>query len=290
MKRYRGCLIFAFTFFLFGNSLSEGSGATNPKEKLIITGSGSSIGTMQRIGEVFQKKHPDVIVTVPPSIGSTGAIKAVKADQIEIGLIYRPLTPEEHSPDIIVEPYGRTAFVFGVQESNPTKGLMLTEIEDIYARRRNTWSDGTPIRLILRPLSDGFSVYLGSINSRLKSASEEAHAIPGVFIGMTDQEAADQIEKTPGSIGTTSASLIASGKRKIKALSIDGTPPTLSTIAVSSTLSTARYPYTMTLSLVYKKGKYQGAVKDFIDFVFSSNGRKLLSENGQLALPRMTTR
>ena len=149
-----------------------------------------------------------------PSIGSTGAIKAVKEGQIDIGFSYRPLKPDERSMGIIEEPYGRTAFIFGVQESNPTNGLTLAEIEEIYARKRKTWSDGTPIRLILRPISDGFTAYLESINPRLKSASEQAHSIPGVFIGMTDQDAADQIEKMPGSFGTTSASLISVGRKE----------------------------------------------------------------------------
>ena len=44
----------------------------------------------------------------------------------------------------------------------------------------------------------------------------------------------------------------------------------------------------MTLSLVYRKDKYKGAVKDFIEFVFSKDGRKLLSENGHVTLPRIT--
>lgn len=288
MTLYPSYLIFFLAVLLFGGSLGTGSASTNPKEKLIITGTGSSIGTMQRMGEIFQKKYPNVTVNILPSIGSTGAIKAVKAGQIDIALSYRPLKPDERSMEIIEEPYGRTAFIFGVQESNPTNGLMLAEIEDIYARKRKTWSDGTPIRLVLRPISDGFTAYLESINLRLKSASEKAHSIPGVFIGMTDQEAADQIEKTPGSFGATSASLVASEKRKIKALSVDGTAPILSNISISSDISAGRYPYAMTLSLVYKKDKYQGAVKDFIEFVFSKDGRRLLSENGHVALPRIT--
>jgi len=288
MTVYPGYLICVLAVLLFGGSLGTGYASANPKEKLIITGTGSSIGSMQRMGEVFQKKHPNVTVNLPPSIGSTGAIKAVKAGRIDIGLSYRPLKPDERSMEIIEEPYGRTAFVFGVQESNPTNGLMLTEIEDIYARKRKTWPDGTPIRLILRPIGDGFTDYLENINPRFKSASEHAHSVPGVFIGTTDQEAADQIEKMPGSFGTTSASLIASEKRKIKALSVDGTAPTRSNISISSTTSAGRYPYATTLSLVYRKDKYIGAVKDFIVFVFSKEGRGLLSENGQVALPRMT--
>lgn len=280
--------IFILSILLLTSFIVEVSASTNPKRNLIITGTGSSIGTMQRMGEVFQKKHPNVTVNVLPSIGSTGGIKAVKAGQIDIGLSYRTLNPDERGLEIIEEPYGRTAFIFAVQESNPTNGLTLMEIEEIYTRKRTTWTDGTPIRLILRPISDGFSVYLNGIHPRLKSASEKAHSIPGVFIGMTDQEAAAQIEKTPGSFGTTSASLVASEKRKIKALLVDGSAPVLSNLADGVRISAGKYPYAMTMFLLYKRDNNKGQVKDFIEFVFSKDGRKILSECGHLTLPRIT--
>lgn len=214
MKLYPGLLIFVLAFLLFGSSLGAGYASTNPKEKLIITGTGSCISAMRQMGEAFQKKYPDITVNVLPSIGSTGGINAVKERKIDIGLSSRPLTLKERRMGIIEEPYGRTPLIFGVQESNPTKGVTLTEIEDIYAGKRKTWPDGTPIRLILRPLRDSYSVYLATISPRLKSAAEKTHSLPGVFVGMTDQDAAAQIEKTPGSFGTTSASLVTSEKKR----------------------------------------------------------------------------
>jgi len=289
MRIYLRYFIFIFSVLLLTSSVVESSASTSPKRKLIITGTGAGIGAMRRMAEGFQKKHPNVAIDVLPSIGSTGAIKAVKEGRIDIGLSSRPLTPEERSMGIIEEPYGRTPFIFAVQESNPTKGVTLTEIEGIYAGKRKTWPDGTPIRLILRPLRDSFSVYLASINSRFKSASEKAHSIPGVFVGTTDQEAAEQIEKTPGSFGTTSSSLMAVEKRRIKALSVDGAAPVPSNIADGVHVSAGnKYPFTMTMSLVYKGDTDKGAVKDFIKFVFSKDGRKLLSESGHVTLPRIT--
>lgn len=281
----RGLCIFIFSVLLLTSSVVESSAFTSPERKLIITGNGSGIGAMRRMAEGFQKKHPNVAIDVLPGIGSAGSIKAVKEGRIDIGLSSRPLTPEERSMGIIEEPYGRTPFIFAVQESNPTKGVTLTEIEDIYAGKRKTWPDGTPIRLILRPLRDSFSVYLASINPRLKSASEKAHSIPGVFVGVTDQEAAEKIEKTPGSFGITSGSLMAVEKRRIKALSVDGAAPVPSNIADGVHISTGKYPFTMTMSLVYKGDEDKGALKDFIKFVFSKDGKKLLSECGHVTLP-----
>lgn len=288
MKLCLRYFIFISSILFLTSFMVESSASASPKGKLIITGTGSSIGAMRRMAEGFQRKHPNVAIDVLPSIGSTGGIKAVKEGRIDIGLSSRPLTPEERRMEIIAEPYGRTPFIFAVQESNPTKGVPLTEIEDIYAGKRRTWPDGTPIRLILRPLRDSFSVYLASINPRLKSASEKAHSIPGVFVGVTDQEAAEQIEKTRGSFGITSSSLMAVEKRRIKALSVDGAVPALSNIADGVRISAGKYPYAMTMFLVYKGDADKGAVKDFIKFVFSKDGRKLLSESGHVPLPRMT--
>jgi phosphate transport system substrate-binding protein len=281
MKLYLRYQIFIFAALLFVGSIFTGAASAGSKETLIITGTGSSLGTMILMARDFQKKHPSVTVQVLLSVGSTGGIKAVQEGRIDIGLSNRLLKPEERSAGIIEEPYGRTAFIFGVQDSNPAKNFTLAEIEEIYAGKRKMWPDGIPIRLILRPASDTYSVYLANINPGLKSASEKAHSIPGVCVGITDQEAAVQIEKTPGSFGTTSSSLVASEKRKIKALSVNGTAPTLSNI------SFGKYPYAVTLSLVYKRDKYRGAIKDFIEHVFSRDGQKLLSDNSHVVLPRV---
>jgi phosphate transport system substrate-binding protein len=285
MKRCLRYQVFVFAAFLFGGSsgfLITGAASAGPKETLTIAGTGSSTGVMKLMAKGFQKKRPNVTVEVLPSIGSVGGIKAVKDGKIEIGLSSRLLRSEERSADIIEEPYGRSAVVFGVQDANPTKGFTLTEVEEIYAGKRKIWPDGTPIRLILRPVSDSYSQYLAGITPGMKSASEKAHSLPGVFVGITDQDGALQIEKTPGSFGITSAAIVAAERLKIKSLSVDGIAPALTNV------SAGKYPYSMTFVLVYKRDKYRGPIKDFIEFVFSRDGQKLLSDNGHVTMQRTT--
>jgi hypothetical protein len=52
--------ILIFGVLLLTSSVVESSASTNPEGKLIITGTGSNIGAMQRMGEGFQKKHLNV--------------------------------------------------------------------------------------------------------------------------------------------------------------------------------------------------------------------------------------
>ena len=278
--RYRRYQTLIFSALLFAGPVT-GAAAAGSREALIMTGTGSSIGVMKRMADGFQKRHPNGAVRLLPSIGSTGGIKAVKEGRIDIGLSARRLTPDEKIPGMVEEAYGRTAFIFGVQTSNPVAGLRLAEIEEIYAGKRRTWPDGKPIRLVLRPLSDAYSVFLAGISPGMKSASSRAHSIPGVFVGITDQDAAIQIEKMLGSFGTTSAAIIAAERLNVKALSVDGVLPTVPNV------SAGRYPYAMTMSLIYKRDSCTGAVKNFIDFVFSHEGRNVLAANGHVTVSRM---
>ena len=79
----------------------------------------------------------------------------------------------------------------------------------------------------------------------MKDAAESSKKRPGMFTGITDQDAADQIERTPGSFGVTSYAVVASEKRNIKPLAVDGISP------VGKHGANEKYPYFMTLYLVY---------------------------------------
>lgn len=245
---------------------------------ITITGTGSSIGTMQRLAEVYRKKNPGVDIAVLPSIGSTGGIKAVKANRIDIGLSLRVMRPEERIPELSEVAYGRTPLVFATHRSNSQSNISLGEIANIYAGQQLAWPDRTPVRIVLRPKTDAYTVFLDSLNENIKQASRKSYQIPGLFTGVTDQDAADQIEKTPGSFGVTSLSLILSEARNIKALSLDGIIPSV------ANLESGKYPRFMTLHLVYRKSN--PAVRQFIDFVFSREGQKVLRDFGHLPLEK----
>ncbi len=254
--------------------------ADGAQGKLVITGTGSAIGVMRLMAKAYQERHRDVAVEILPSIGSTGGIKAVIDRKIDIGLSSRPLKPEERIPGLVEEVYGRTGFIFGAQVTNPEKGFTLKEIEEVFAGKRTTWHDGKPLRLVLRPKSDAYSVYLASITPGLKAANEKSHAIPGLFVGGTDQDAVAQIEKTQGAFGITSACIVASEERKIKGLAVNGVAPTVSNV------SSGAYPYSMTMHTIYRKDTSNPSLKPFVDFIFSAQGQKILTQTDHVPLKR----
>lgn len=238
-------------------------------EVVRVGGSGAGLGGLQALANAFEQRHPSRSILILPSIGSSGGIRAVMDGKLDVGCTSRPLHPEERVPGLAEVPWVTTPFAFATHPGTPPEELTLPGIEDIYAGRRTRWRDGTPIRLILRPKSDGAFSYLASLSPSMRAALDHAHALPGVSVGITDQEALAQLEKTPGSFGTTVLGLVVSERRQVQALRVNGAHP-----------SDPAYPFFLTLSLVHRPGTASAAVRDFLAFVGSKDGRRILLKAG----------
>lgn len=249
-------------------------------ETIRISGTGGALGGARLLGEAFMKKHRDVQVEVLKSTGSTGGIKAVKAGKLDIALSSRPLKQEEKGPGIVEEAYAKTPFIFATRSPGPVEGLSLAEIEDIYAGRKTAWPDGSRIFLVLRPKSDYITAFLENISPGMKVASDAALNKVGIFVGMTDQDSADQIEITSGSFGTTTLALVSSEKRRIRPIAVEGISP------VDRSGANAKYPYAVTFHLVYAKQGMRGITKEFLRFIRSREGERILRRSGHIPSSR----
>lgn len=165
-----------------------------------IGGTGSAIGTMQRLGEAYRKTDPSFRLDVLPNLGSSGGIKALSVGGIQIAAISRPLKPVESATGLRAIEYGRTAFVLASSQDT-TRNLTMGEVAALYAGKRTHWSDGTPVRLVLRPTSDGDTELLAAFSPEVRAALEQAQRREGMVLGMTDQETVDAIERLPGGAG-----------------------------------------------------------------------------------------
>lgn len=252
-------------------------------DTLKIGGTGSSLETMRILGKAFRKEHPETQITVLPSLGSSGGIKAVLAGAIDIGLSSRSLKDAERNQGAVAIEYGRTPFVFVASIHNKVDGLTTKQLADIYADDTVRWPDGKPIRLVLRPAGDTDSEMIKSISPEVKAALIRAESRPGMLFAVTDQEAADTCEKIPGILGSSTLSQLISEKRRLKALSLNGVVPSPETIRDGS------YPYYKRLFLVTAP-KPSPATQQFILFVRSKTGQGVLVRNGHWVVEANTGR
>jgi phosphate transport system substrate-binding protein len=248
-------------------------------ETLKVGGTGGALGAMKVLAEAFRKIHPDVKIVMLPSMGSTGAVKAVLAGAIDIGVASRQLDVAEEREGAVQYRYAVTPFVFAVGMKTSAPDYISGQLSGIYAGTITAWPDGKPIRLVLRPKGDSDTLTLRRMSDDMGKALDMAFSRKGMSIAMTDQDSADMIEKVPGALGTTTLAQILTEKRAIKPLALNGVTPT------PDALRDGSYPHYKTLYLV-TKGDASGPSRRFVDFALSAGARPILLKSGHVVPER----
>ncbi|HSD62001.1 MAG TPA: substrate-binding domain-containing protein [Burkholderiales bacterium] len=248
---------------------------------LRVGGTGASLGLMQLLGEEFSRQHPAVRVQVEPSLGSSGAIAAVAARAIDLGVSSRPVTREESARGLRHVEFARTAFVFAVHRDVPISRVSLSELAAIYAGTVTSWPDGSPIRLILRPEREFDTNLMRSMSPELERAVRAAQTRAGLQVAVSDQDSVVALEQVPGSIGTSSLALIASERRKVRVLAVEGVAPSV------QALETGAYRYARPFYLI-SSASASATTQAFAEFAASPGAREVLLRYG--ALPWLPAR
>lgn len=244
-------------------------------EGLRIGGTGNAMPLMRLLADAYRIQQPNERIEVLPSLGSSGGIKAVLAGAIDLAVSGRTLKSEETAKGAQMLEFARTPFVFAVATATPVDALSLAQVADIYAGRLTLWSNGERIRPILRPVGDADSEAVKAISPALRDAKLIAEARPGLQFAVTDQDAADALERSPGAFGTSTLGQILSEGRHLRALRLEGVTPSL------ETLGNGRYVHVRHLYLVTTP-TVRPATRAFLTFVHSPAGRELLLRYGYL--------
>jgi phosphate transport system substrate-binding protein len=196
---------------------------------LRLGGTGSGIDALMRLNGALPGEV--AALSVVPNLGSAGAIKALVAGALDIGISSRSLTEAELARGLQCHALFRSPLVWATGPDVHVTGLRLETLIDIYAGRLLDWPDGTPIRPILRPENDADTVILRALHPALDRSWPLARQRPGIRIAMTDGEAATDLERIAGAIGTTTLGMIRTGHPSLEALAIDGVRPSVKTLA-----------------------------------------------------------
>ena len=217
---------------------------SEPAADIVIGGTGAALGAMKVLGEAYAAATPQARIRTVPSLGSGGGIKALVAGAIQIAVASRPLTAEERARGLIERELIRTPFIFAVHQKSAVAKVTLSELAEIYAGTRGSWNDGTKIRPILRPVTDVDTEVLSAMSPSMRLAVKTAHDLPGKNIAVTDTDTADELERVPGALGTSTLLLINSEKRPLKALDVDGVA------ATTANLRSGRYPHQKSIYVI----------------------------------------
>jgi phosphate transport system substrate-binding protein len=237
-------------------------------EELVIVGTGSGMPLLKAVGKAFNKQYPEISVIVPASIGSGGGIKAVGEDRYKLGRIARNIQEKEKNYGLIQIPFAKTPIVFYVNA-----GVTLTEITSkqacrIYDGTFRRWEEiggvGGKIRVIVREIGDSSLLVL---NEKLPGF-RDIELTPRSKTTYSDQETILECIKQEGAIAF-GCWVDIKDVRELHVIKVDGMHP-----------ENPRYPYTGILDLVYKHKYYNGALKQFVEFISSDAARKAIIKSG----------
>jgi phosphate transport system substrate-binding protein len=251
------------------------SGPVLAEETVRIGGTGGALEVVRLASEQMRLTE-GVRTEVLPSLGSTGALRAVATGAIEVAISARPLTAEEVASGLREVLFARTPLVFVSSRSAPD-AMTNAELVSAFGAKDPRWPDGSAIHLILRPRSDFDTQLIARSFPGMSTAIEAARRRADLPTAATDQDSAELAERLPGSLVQAGYGQIIAEKRALRFIAVDGVHPSL------ETLSDGRYRHQKTFYVVYHVER-SGPADRLIAFVRSRAGSAMLRENGYLAV------
>jgi phosphate transport system substrate-binding protein len=266
--------------FLEPGAASEASSAPAPKPAslLRLAGSGSNVPLARVLADEFLAKRPWLRVRVHESIGSAGGARATRDRAVEIGMISRPLDPAEQALGLTVIPYARVAVVVVANPTVPIRGVSREELLALYEGRREFWSDGTEVTVFLREPGDSGHLAAHAAIPGFAEIERQAAETRRWSVLFHDRAMQEALISTPGSIGLLDQGLAVIQDLPLAILDYDGHAPN------EAAVRSGDYPITKDLSFVIVDDDTDPLVREFIAFVFSADGQRVIRQSGYVPL------
>jgi phosphate transport system substrate-binding protein len=236
-------------------------------EEIVIVGTGSGVAILQTIGKAFTASNPDVTITIPPSIGSGGGIKAVGRDEYQLGRVARQLNEKDAHFGLTYVPIAKMPIVFFTNKNIEIGNLSVQQVLDIYSGKIVNWKDvggkDAAIKVVRR--EDG--------DSSLSALQESFPGFKDITITdrsktvFSDPETLDLVEQKEDTIAFGAYGDAAG--RGVNIVKIDTISPT-----------DAGYACFGTLALIFKENNKKGNIAKFIEFTTSAQAHESIKSAG----------
>jgi phosphate transport system substrate-binding protein len=257
--------------------------STGQKQTIKISGSTTVLPIVQKAADQYMATHPDADIQVSGG-GSGVGIQAIGAKNIDIGMSSREVTKAEMTkyPSFVVTPVAQDGIAIVVNPANTIQYITLDQIKNIYLGKITKWSEitganvpGTNNQIVVigRDSASGTRTYFDE--TLLAKATPTAKMLEKNSNGAVLQTVA----QTPGSIGYVSIGFVS---KDVKALPVwynahKIVGPTIDNV------KTKTYPVSRDLYVI-TNGQPSGLTGDFIAYILSPEGQKIVADEGYVTL------
>lgn len=243
------------------------------KEALRISGSTTVLPIAQKAAELYQKMRPELALSVSGT-GSGDGLKALTEGGVDIANSSRDLKTKEkaHAAELKAElkPHAVALDCVAVivHPENPIASLSLDDLKGIYTGRYKNWSQlggaDKPIVAINRDPSSGtFEVWLEKV-------LQGERVRPDAQVQASNGAVAQAVAGNKYAIGYVGLGYL---RPAVKALAINDSLPSVESVRNQS------YPISRELYM-FTRGDGSQAALDFIDFILSQEGQKMVEGEG----------
>lgn len=264
-------VVLALSVFIAGcgrSSQNTPEGTAQLQGTLTIAGSTSVQPFSEVLAERFMEKNPRVKVNVQGG-GSGQGIQAATSGAAQIGSSSRELTTQEKA-QLVETRIAMDGIAVVVNPANPIASLTADQIKNIFLGNIKNWKDvgGTdaPITVVSREEGSG-----------TRSAFEELLLAKQAAVKTAIVQASTGAVKTTiaGDKNAIGYDSLAAVDSSIKAVKIDGVEATAANVKNGTYKASRPFIY-------LTKGQPEGLNKAFMDFVMSSEGQQILSQQGAI--------
>jgi phosphate transport system substrate-binding protein len=263
---------------------------TGEAQSIQIKGSDTMVNLGQAWAEAFGKKTgAQVAVT---GGGSGTGVAALINGTCDIAEASRKMEPAEvaqaeakgFEPKEFMVALDGLAVV--VNPANPVSKLTLAQLADIFTGKTKNWSEvggkDSEIVLLSREVNSGTHVYFKEHVLRGGDKNSRAEFAAAALLQPSSQAIADEVAQNLKAIGYYGMGYLSS---KQKALAVATTAAGPYVVPTPANVVDGSYSISRPL-LFYTRGEPTGAVKEYLDFVLSPEGQKIVEEQEFVPVPK----
>ncbi len=271
MKMKRTCISILLLWFACG-AAAAWAGDLDPfrdeSGAIKISGGTAHIPVMKAAADLIMQLNPKIQISIAGG-GSGVGIKQVGEGLVDIGNSGRKPTDEEiQKYGLVLHQWAIDGVAVVVHPQNPVKALTSEQLKAIYAGTMTNWKAlGGPDKAINIYTRDEAS---GTREVFWEKALAKGEISPKALFVASNGAMKTAVAQDPNANGYVSVGHI---DDSVAAVALDGVAPTLENVK-DGKYKIARGLFSNT------KGAPQGLTKKFIDFIFSSQGRALIVEQG----------
>jgi phosphate transport system substrate-binding protein len=261
--------------------------ASGAKGKLKVSGSTTVLPIAQKAAEAYMATHPDADVQVTGG-GSGVGVQQIGEKSVDIGMSSRELSSTEKTkyPALVRTVVAKDGIAIIVNPANEIKVISADTAKDIYTGKVTKWSEvfggnvpntNNQIVVVGRDSASGTREFFDKApEGILKGAAPTKSMLEKNSNGAVTQT----IAQTPGAIGYVSIGFV---DRTVKALPIWYNDPNKAVAPTKENVLSKAYPINRELYM-FTNGQSTGLAKDFLGFILSPDGQKIVDSEGYVSL------